>query len=88
MTVFENILYWGLVKGLQDRRELKQRANALIQFFDLEAKKASLASTLSTGMTQKLNLCALVTRPNHFLDEPNAGMDLESVLTWLNGLSG
>lgn len=80
MTVFENILYWGLVKGLQDRRELKQRANALIQFFDLEAKKDSLASTLSTGMTQKLNLCCtLVTRPKLLLlDEPNAGMDLES----------
>lgn len=80
MTVFENIVYWGLVKGVQDRRELERRANALIQFFDLEAKKDSLASTLSTGMIQKLNLCcALVTKPKLLLlDEPNVGMDVES----------
>lgn len=80
MTVFENIVYWGLVKGVQDRRELERRANALIQFFDLEAKKDSLASMLSTGMIQKLNLCcALVTNPKLLLlDEPNVGMDVES----------
>lgn len=80
MTVLENIIYWGIVKGVQNRRELEERAKGLIDFFDLQSKTNILASTLSTGMTQKLNLCCtLVTEPKLLLlDEPNVGMDIES----------
>ncbi len=33
MIVLENIMYWGLVKGVPDRRTLEQRANELIEVF-------------------------------------------------------
>ncbi len=80
ITVLENIMYWGLVKGVPDRRILEQRANELTEFFGIESKRTSLAATLSTGMVQKLNLCCtLVTGPKLILlDEPNVGMDVDS----------
>ncbi len=80
MTALENIVYWGILKGMLNRRKLLERALELLEFFDIEKKKDALSSTLSTGMVQKLNLCmTLVTDPKLILlDEPNVGMDLES----------
>lgn len=87
-TVMENIEYWGLLKGIQDRGQLESKGNELTEFFDLEDKRSTLANALSTGMRQKLSLCCtLVTDPKIILlDEPNVGMDVEASLDLVNRL--
>lgn len=82
MTVMENIVYWGLIKGIHDRRRLEEKGKELTKFFGLEDKRSALVSALSTGMKQKLSLCCtLVTDPKVILlDEPNVGMDVEASL--------
>lgn len=78
LTVFETLLYHGGYYGM-DKSEASERAEQMIDAFDLRAKRDVEAPKLSGGMRRRLLLArALLHRPNLvILDEPTAGVDLE-----------
>ncbi|MGB0121247.1 MAG: ABC transporter ATP-binding protein, partial [Solirubrobacterales bacterium] len=78
LTVYETLLYHGGYYGM-DRAEASERAEQMIDAFDLRAKRDVEAPKLSGGMRRRLLLArALLHRPNLvILDEPTAGVDLE-----------
>lgn len=78
LTVYETLLYHGGYYGM-DRAEATERAEQMIDAFDLRAKRDVEAPKLSGGMRRRLLLArALLHRPNLvILDEPTAGVDLE-----------
>jgi len=78
LTVFETLLYHGGYYGM-GKDEAGERAEQMIDAFDLRAKRDVEAPRLSGGMRRRLLLArALLHRPNLvILDEPTAGVDLE-----------
>ena len=78
LTVFETLLYHGGYYGM-DKDAASERAEQMIDAFDLRAKRDVEAPKLSGGMRRRLLLArALLHRPNLvILDEPTAGVDLE-----------
>jgi len=89
LTAWENLLYYARLRGLS-RREVAARGRALLERFDLSAKRTSLAGTLSRGMQQKLAVCcALIADPPILLvDEPTLGLDVASARTIESVLRG
>jgi ABC-2 type transport system ATP-binding protein len=78
LTVREALLYHGGYYGLT-RRRAAQRAEEMIDVFDLRAKADVRAPKLSGGMRRRLLLArALLHEPRLvILDEPTAGVDIE-----------
>lgn len=78
LTVYETLLYHGGYYGM-DRHEAAERAEQMIDAFDLRGKRDVEAPKLSGGMRRRLLLArALLHRPRLvILDEPTAGVDLE-----------
>ncbi len=76
LTVFENLRFFGQVRGVPPKG-LPDRAAELLKFVGLHGFEDRLAGNLSGGMRQKLGLaCALVHRPKVLLlDEPTGGVD-------------
>lgn len=66
--------YFGMT-----RRDAAERADELLEAFDLTDKAATLPNHMSGGMRRRLMLArALVHRPDLvILDEPTAGVDIE-----------
>lgn len=75
-TVFENLLVFGRYFGLHGA-ELRERAEALLEFAQLAGRRHDSVSALSGGMRRRLMLArALINRPQVlFLDEPTTGLD-------------
>jgi ABC-2 type transport system ATP-binding protein len=78
LTAREVLAYHGRYFGLP-KLEATQRANELLEVFDLTAKAGVKPNRLSGGMRRRLLIArALVHRPRLLiLDEPTAGVDLE-----------
>jgi ABC-2 type transport system ATP-binding protein len=78
LTVYETLLYHGGYYGM-GQAEADERAEQMIDAFDLRDKRDVEAPKLSGGMRRRLLLArALLHRPSLvILDEPTAGVDLE-----------
>jgi len=79
LTAWQNLMLIGELYGVT-KRERQERARHLLREFGLYERRNQLARGFSKGMKQKLILCmALLTGPQVlFLDEPTAGLDVES----------
>ncbi len=92
LTGAENLRTMGRLAGLSGRAA-RDRADELLDGFDLGAAADRLVKTYSGGMRRRLDLAAsLVGQPSViFLDEPTTGLDLRSrqamwtVITQLTG---
>jgi ABC-2 type transport system ATP-binding protein len=81
MSAWENIRYFGEVKGVAIAR-LKQQADELLALFGIADKRNAAAQTLSRGQQQKLAVVlAFLGEPELLLlDEPTLGLDVASSL--------
>ena len=75
-TVFENLLVFGRYFGLHGAK-LRDRAEELLNFAQLQSRRTDSVATLSGGMRRRLMLArALINKPKVlFLDEPTTGLD-------------
>jgi ABC-2 type transport system ATP-binding protein len=84
MTPYENLRYFGVLKGLSIG-DAADSAGKLLHRFNLIDKKNQQVHKLSRGMQQKLAIAvAMLNRPKVlFLDEPTLGLDVGSVAQML-----
>eukprot|EP01063_Lacrimia_lanifica_P008338 TRINITY_DN153_c1_g2_i1.p1 TRINITY_DN153_c1_g2~~TRINITY_DN153_c1_g2_i1.p1 ORF type:complete len:2021 (+),score=692.58 TRINITY_DN153_c1_g2_i1:98-6160(+) len=79
LTVEEHLRFYGALKGIAGD-ELDDRITKMLQLVNLYEKRGAWSSVLSGGQKRKLSVaCALIGGSRLvFLDEPTAGMDVES----------
>jgi ABC-2 type transport system ATP-binding protein len=79
LTCLEQLLFIGRIYEVPSK-ELKKRANELLELLGLKDKANIRAINLSGGMKRRLNIClALIHNPEILiLDEPEAGLDPQS----------
>ena len=79
MTVYENLEFYGLIKGAK-KNKLNQIVNALIEEMNLTKFKNKISGTLSGGNKRKLSVAIslICNPPKILLDEPSTGMDPEA----------
>jgi daunorubicin resistance ABC transporter ATP-binding subunit len=79
LTGTENLVLFGRLRGLS-KADARQRAEELLESFDLVDAAAQRVGTYSGGMRRRLDLAvSLVTEPEVLvLDEPTTGLDPRS----------
>jgi ABC-2 type transport system ATP-binding protein len=82
LSAWENLMYFGRIKGLAGRR-LAERAERFLRDFDLWERRNDLVNEFSRGMQQKVSIaCALIADPPIvLLDEPTLGLDVQASRT-------
>jgi ABC-2 type transport system ATP-binding protein len=88
-TGTENLRMMGRLSGLS-RTAARQRANELLEQFELTKAAGRRVATYSGGMRRRLDIAAsLVARPSViFLDEPSTGLDPQSRLAMWRVIEG
>ena len=79
LSAWNNLLFMGDLYGVP-KKTTRQRAEALLNLFDLYDRKNHKIKTFSKGMKQKIIIAmALMNEPEIlFLDEPTSGLDVQS----------
>ncbi len=92
MNAWQNLLYFGRIKGVTSGKELKARAEQLLRELDLWERRKDPVGEYSRGMQQKVAIAAalIADPPIVLLDEPTLGLDVQASRTvreWIIQLS-
>ena len=83
MNAWQNLLYFGRIKGVTSSRILKARAEQLLRELDLWERRKDPVGEYSRGMQQKVAIAAalIADPPIVLLDEPTLGLDVQASRT-------
>lgn len=83
MNAWQNLLYFGRIKGVSASKVLKARAEQLLRELDLWERRKDPVGEFSRGMQQKVAIAAALISdpPIVLLDEPALGLDVQASRT-------
>ncbi len=83
MNAWQNLLYFGRIKGISSSGLLKARAEQLLRELDLWERRQDPVGEFSRGMQQKVAIAAalIADPPIVLLDEPTLGLDVHASRT-------
>ena len=83
MSAWQNLLYFGRIKGVSSTKMLKARAEQLLRELDLWERRKDPVGEFSRGMQQKVAIAAalIADPPIVLLDEPALGLDVQASRT-------